>query len=87
MYNGIDKNILFWGDKKMNIVDGIIIGLLVLGGINGFRRGLLVSIFELLKEPGYPHTFVAIQGGELKLSKQLLKKGFLDVVAHYNSRG
>jgi hypothetical protein len=45
------------------------------------------SLVELLKEPGYPHTFVAIQGGELKLSKQLLKKGFLDVVAHYNSRG
>lgn len=45
------------------------------------------SLVELLKEPGYPHTFVALQGGELKLSKQLLKKGFTDVVAHYNSRG
>jgi hypothetical protein len=45
------------------------------------------SLVELLKEPGYPHTFVAVQGGELKLSKQLLKKGFTDVVAHYNSRG
>jgi uncharacterized membrane protein required for colicin V production len=32
----------------MNIVDGIIIGLLVLGGINGFRRGLLVSIIGIV---------------------------------------
>lgn len=45
------------------------------------------SLVELLKEPGYPYTFVALQGGELKLSKQLLKKGFLEVVANYNSRG
>jgi hypothetical protein len=44
------------------------------------------SLVELLKEPGYPHTFVAVQGGELKLSKRLLKKGFTDVVAHYNSK-
>jgi hypothetical protein len=43
------------------------------------------SLVELMKQPGYPYTFVALQGGELKLSKQLLKKGFAQVVAHYNS--
>jgi hypothetical protein len=44
------------------------------------------SLVTLLQSSGYPHTFVANQGGELKLSKQLLKKGFADVVAHYNSK-
>jgi hypothetical protein len=45
------------------------------------------SLVELLKEPGYPHSFIAFQGSELKLSKQLLKKGFANVVARFNSQG
>ncbi len=63
---------------------GIILGPVphMVGDLDGHS-----SLVELLKEPGYPHTFVAVQGGELKLSKQLLKKGLMDVVAHYNSRG
>jgi hypothetical protein len=63
---------------------GIILGPVphMVGDLDGHS-----SLVELLKEPGYPHTFVAVQGGELKLSKQLLKKGLTDVVAHYNSRG
>lgn len=36
----------------MNIVDGLIIGLLVLGGINGFRRGLLLSVIGILSLVG-----------------------------------
>jgi hypothetical protein len=45
------------------------------------------SLLTLLQSTGYPHTFITNQSGELKLSKQLIKKGFMDVVAHYNSRG
>jgi hypothetical protein len=61
---------------------GIILGPVphMVNGLDGHT-----SLVELLKEPGYPHTFVAVQGGELKLSKQLLKKGFINVVAHHNS--
>ena len=63
---------------------GIIVGPIphMVINLNGYT-----SLVELLKEPDYPHTFVAIQGGELKLSKQLLKRGLTDIVAHYNSRG
>jgi uncharacterized membrane protein required for colicin V production len=36
----------------MNIVDGIIIALLIVGGFNGFRRGLLSSILGILSLVG-----------------------------------
>ena len=36
----------------MNIVDGIIIALLIIGGINGFRRGFLSSILGILSLAG-----------------------------------
>ena len=45
------------------------------------------SLVQLLGQPGYPHTFVARVESELKLSKNILKKGFADVVSHYNSNG
>jgi hypothetical protein len=60
---------------------GIILGPVphMVGDLDGHS-----SLVTLLQSSGYPHTFVANQGGELKLSKQLLKKGFADVVAHNN---
>ncbi len=63
---------------------GIILGPVphMVGDLDGHS-----SLVTLLQSQGYPHTFVANQGGELKLSKQLLKKGFAEVVAHYNSKG
>ena len=36
----------------MNIVDGVIIALLIIGGFNGFRRGLLSSILGILSLVG-----------------------------------
>jgi hypothetical protein len=44
------------------------------------------SLATKLKEEGFPHVYVSMQTGELKLSKNLLKKGFLDVISHYNSQ-
>jgi len=63
---------------------GIILGPVphMVGDLDGHS-----SLVTLLQSQGYPHTFVANQGGELKLSKQLLKKGFAEVVANYNSKG
>ena len=63
---------------------GIILGPVphMVGDLDGHS-----SLVTLLQSQGYPHTFVANQSGELKLSKQLLKKGLAEVVAHYNSKG
>lgn len=45
------------------------------------------SLVTLLKEKGYPYTFIAMQEGELKLSKNMLKKGFSSIVQHVNQQG
>jgi uncharacterized membrane protein required for colicin V production len=36
----------------MNIVDGVIIALLIIGGYNGFRRGLLISMIGIISLVG-----------------------------------
>jgi hypothetical protein len=43
------------------------------------------SLVQVLKGEGYPFTYIAQTANELKLNKQQLKKGFLEIVQFVNS--